>query len=216
MTHTDLPQLIVRVDAPERVGIDRLLAAVAVNRVRRPDRPAVVVDLGTAITVDLIAADGAFEGGAILPGIAMAARAMAEQTDALPQSRLAELRAAPPVVGKSTLAAIDSGLFWGAIGAVRELVTRYATTLDRDRSEMAAGVQPSGCRRQAQAGTPTTACGIKDAPDLFLTGGAAPQVADLLSEDGLSVRHLPNLVLSGIASAAQTGAKTWGEFDRSL
>ncbi len=52
----------VRVEQPERVGVDRLLAAVAANRLRREASSAIVIDIGTAITIDLVAPDGAFEG----------------------------------------------------------------------------------------------------------------------------------------------------------
>ena len=70
----DLP-LVVRLERPDMVGIDRLVNAVAVNRLRDAGRPAVIVNVGTAITVDLVSGDGAFLGGAILPGIQMSARA---------------------------------------------------------------------------------------------------------------------------------------------
>lgn len=166
ITHRDVP-LAIRVDEPAQVGIDRLVAAVAANRLRQPHRAAVVVDLGTAITVDLVEPDGAFAGGAILPGIGTSARALAEQTDALPQVHLEFLDHPPAALGKSTVPAIESGIYWGAIGAIRELVTQLSGTF-----------QPQ--------------------PDLFITGGASRQVADLLKSHG-TVRHIPNLVLSGIA-----------------
>ena len=70
LTHEDL-SLSIRLPAPERVGIDRLVAAVAASRLRQPDRPLIVVDHGSAITTDLIDIDGAFIGGAIAPGMAM-------------------------------------------------------------------------------------------------------------------------------------------------
>ncbi len=119
----ELP-IAVRVPRPERVGIDRLLGAVAANHVRDAGRPAVVVDLGTAITVDLVGGDGAFAGGAILPGIALAARALHEHTDLLPYIDMAELAAREPPLGTDTESAIRSGLFWGAIGGARELIAR--------------------------------------------------------------------------------------------
>ena len=106
------------------VGIDRLLAAVAANRIRRPDRPAVVADLGTAITVDLISGAGEFEGGAILPGIEMAARALHDYTDLLPRIEMSELAEPPDALGKATEPAMRSGLYWGAVGSVRELIWR--------------------------------------------------------------------------------------------
>jgi type III pantothenate kinase len=166
ITFRDVP-LLIRVEQPERVGIDRLLAAFAADRLRQPNRAAIVVDLGTAITVDLVDTDGAFAGGAILPGIATWARALAEQTDALPQVSLEFLDKPPVPLGTSTVAAIESGIYWGAIGAIRELAT------------------------QLSAHYPIR-------PDLFITGGASQQVAELLKTHG-TVRHVPNLVLSGIA-----------------
>jgi len=168
LADTDLP-LVNRTDQPERVGIDRLLNAVAANRVRAADRPAIVVDLGTACTVDWIAADGAFEGGAILPGPTLAASALHTGTASLPQLPL-DFSEAPPVVGKSTSAAIASGIYWGMVGAVRELTERIRNETD------------------------TT-------PHLFLTGGEAPRLVAHLADDRTSARHIPNLVLSGIAVA---------------
>jgi type III pantothenate kinase len=144
-----------------------LVAALAADRLRQRDRAAIIVDLGTAITVDLVESDGAFAGGAILPGIATSARALAEQTDALPQVTLEFLDHPPAPLGKSTVPAIESGIYWGAIGAIRELVIQLSAPF------------------QTQ-------------PDLFITGGASRQVADLLKTQG-AVRHVPNLVLSGIA-----------------
>ncbi len=166
LTYRDVP-LMIRVEQPARVGIDRLLAALAADRIRQRDRAAIVVDLGTAITVDLLDADGAFAGGAILPGIATSARALAEQTDALPQVALEFLDKPPMPLGTSTVSAIESGIYWGAIGAIRELVSQLSA--------------PFHIR-----------------PDIFVTGGASMHVADLLKTQG-SVRHVPNLVLSGIA-----------------
>jgi len=119
----DLP-LEVDVPRPDMVGIDRLLAAVAANRIREADRPAVVVDLGTAVTVDLISADGVFQGGAILPGIEMSSRALHDYTDLLPRIEMSELIEPPEPLGKATEPAMRSGLYWGAVGAVRELTTR--------------------------------------------------------------------------------------------
>ena len=125
LSGSELP-LSIDVESPSTVGIDRLLAAVAVNRLREANAPAVIVDLGSAITVDLVSEQGEFRGGAILPGIGMSARALCEQTDVLPHLPLTELDAPPAPLGRSTQAAIESGLFWGAVGAVRELTTRLA------------------------------------------------------------------------------------------
>jgi type III pantothenate kinase len=129
LKNDDLP-LAIHVDQPQCVGTDRLLAAVAANRLRAPTRPAIVVDAGTAITVDLVSAAGAFEGGVILPGFRLAARALSEGTDLLPEVDYEPASKPPPVVGKSTMAAIRSGLFWGQVGAVGELVRRMSDQLD--------------------------------------------------------------------------------------
>jgi len=167
----DLP-LEVRLERPDMVGIDRLVDAVAVNRLRDAGRAAVIVDVGTAITVDLVSADGAFLGGAILPGIQMAARAMHEFTDLLPLVDTSELSEPPPALGTATIPAMQSGLFWGTVGAIRQLIERLGET--------ASGVQPQR-------------------PQVFLTGGAGAVVAELL---GPEAQNVPNLTLSGIALAA--------------
>ncbi len=116
--------LAINVKFPERVGPDRLAAAAAANARRDPDRWAVIVDSGTAITVDLVDRQGVFQGGAILPGMGMAARALHEYTDRLPLVEAPQQR--PVVVGKSTEEAMSSGLYWGAIGAVRRLIELMA------------------------------------------------------------------------------------------
>jgi len=128
LSHKDLP-LEINVEAPERVGMDRLIAAVAANQRRDGNRPAVIVDAGTAITVDLIDVEGVFQGGVILPGFRLSARALADGTDLLPIVDATFRTEAPRVIGKSTTAAIRSGLFWGGVGAIRELVARTAAEL---------------------------------------------------------------------------------------
>lgn len=125
LTSGDLP-LSVGLQRPDMVGIDRLLDAVAANHLRAPDRPAVVVDIGSAVTVDLVSADGVFLGGAIAPGLAMAARAMHEFTDLLPQLDMADLAEPPAALGQATVPAMRSGLFWGTVGTIRELAARLA------------------------------------------------------------------------------------------
>jgi type III pantothenate kinase len=123
LRQVDMP-IRFNVEAPHRVGLDRIAAAVAANRLRDPRRPAVVVDAGTAITVNLVTADGVFQGGVILPGFTLTAKALAVGTDQLPLVT-ADLNAEPPrVVGKSTDEAIRSGLFWGNVGAVKEILER--------------------------------------------------------------------------------------------
>lgn len=125
----DLP-LAIRLEQPERVGMDRLVGAVAAARLRDPARAAILIDLGTAITVDLVAADGAFEGGAILPGIGLSARALHQFTDLLPLVPMVDLGDPPPALGRNTDAAVRSGLYWGSVGGVRELARRMSEGRD--------------------------------------------------------------------------------------
>lgn len=166
----DLP-LVVSLARPDMVGIDRLLDAVAVNRLRPAGRPAVIVDLGTAITVDLVSAEGAFLGGAIMPGIGMAARAMHEFTDLLPLLDMVALSDPPAALGASTESAMQSGIFWGAVGGIRRLIEELSAT-----------------------------CGA--APQVYLTGGAAPSVAALIAP---GTTYYPHLTLAAIALVQATG-----------
>jgi len=105
------------VDAPERVGTDRLLAALAAYR--RARSACLIVDCGTAITVNAVRADGVFVGGAIFPGLAMMARALARGTALLPETAMPER---VPGIGKNTEQAIAAGILHGAAGAVANLI----------------------------------------------------------------------------------------------
>ncbi|QDT54329.1 Type III pantothenate kinase [Caulifigura coniformis] len=119
--------IAVDVESPSRVGLDRLLNAIAALRLRQPGQPVVIVDSGTAVTVDYVNRSGAFAGGAILPGIGMGARALHRYTAMLPLLAAPGIAAAPPeVLGRNTVAAMSSGLYWGHVGAVRELANRIA------------------------------------------------------------------------------------------
>ncbi len=88
-----------------------------------------MIDVGSSVAVDLVSAEGAFEGGAILPGIAMSARALHDYTDLLPQIPMSELGVPPAALGTATIPALRSGLYWGAVGAMRELIARLSLGL---------------------------------------------------------------------------------------
>lgn len=167
---TDVP-LVVEVDAPERVGMDRLMGAVAADRLRPTDRAAIVVDLGTATKLSLLSDVGAFVGGAILPGLAMSARALEEQTDALPHIEVDHWQRPPLPVGRSTVPAIESGLFWGTVGAVRELIQQFSTGFAEPPIVVITG------------------------------GSSALVAAVLEESGELDLHHQPHLVLSGVAIA---------------
>ena len=110
------------IDDDARVGQDRLLNALGAFETL--GQACVVVDAGTAITVDFVDGEGAFHGGAIAPGVGMALRALADGTDALPpvEFEAPEARA----FGRNTEQAMLNGVFYGARGLVRMLAERYA------------------------------------------------------------------------------------------
>ena len=114
----------VDADVAKQVGVDRLCSAAAAHH--RTGHSCIVIDFGTAITVDLIGDDGIFLGGAILPGLAMQRSALHEGTAALP---LVEPGLPKSPVGQSTEDAIRSGMIYGTVGAVRGLVERFAGQL---------------------------------------------------------------------------------------
>lgn len=122
-THTAIP-LPVAVDVPERVGLDRLLNALAARARVAAGTAAIIVDAGTAVTVDLLDASGAFAGGTIAPGLMLLPRALHDHTTTLPL--LSELPLAPSVPGRNTVSAMQAGVVWMFVGGVRELVERLA------------------------------------------------------------------------------------------
>jgi type III pantothenate kinase len=148
---TEFP-LDIRLEQPNHAGIDRILNAVACNTIRPPGVPAVIIDTGTATTVDAVSPEGAFEGGSILPGFELCARALHQYTALLPFVTVDEMCSeSHEPLGTSTRAALRSGLLWGQIGGIRELVKRLS-----ERWPVA--------------------------PTVLLTGGGAPLAAPELSE----------------------------------
>ena len=108
-----------RYENPRDVGADRLANAVGAKAT--VGCPVIVVDFGTAITLDVVSADGAYLGGAILPGPEMAAEALYSKTARLPRVSLGRTDLA---VGRSTDASIRSGIFHGTLGAIDALIER--------------------------------------------------------------------------------------------
>jgi len=116
-------------EAPEATGADRALAVAAAVAMAPGDRPGLIVSCGTAITVERISKQGIWQGGAIAPGLAVVARALQSHTAMLP---LAEPSQPPPAWGASTIPALEAGVYWGTVGAVRELVERQKADLGSD------------------------------------------------------------------------------------
>jgi type III pantothenate kinase len=124
----------LRVDNPREVGPDRIANAVAARA--RHGGPAVVVDFGTAINLDAVSADGDFVGGAIAPGLQIAAEALGARA-----ARLAnvELRAPAAAIGTSTETNMQSGAVFGYAGLVDGLVRRFRAELGGAATAIATG-----------------------------------------------------------------------------
>ena len=160
--------LAVRVDRPGEVGADRLVNALAAARLY--GTPAVVVDFGTATTLDCVATDGAYVGGAIAPGLELGLEALAARTAKLPRI---ELRAPDRAIGRDTISAMQSGTIFG----YQALTTGLLRRVRKERADIA-GIEPSEVKA-------------------ILTGGlsAAPWAADLDGIDAID----PDLTLKGLA-----------------
>jgi type III pantothenate kinase len=160
--------LAIRVDRPEQVGADRLVNALAAQRLH--GTPAVVVDFGTATTLDCVAADGAYVGGAIAPGLELGLEALAARTAKLPRI---ELRAPDRAIGRDTVSAMQAGTVFGYQALAAGLLARVR----RELAE-ANNVEPADVKA-------------------ILTGGlsAAPWVRALEGIDAID----PELTLRGLA-----------------
>jgi type III pantothenate kinase len=153
--------LAVRVRAPRRVGVDRLVACVAAaHRLRRGDRGAVVLDCGSAITCDAVTSRGEFLGGAIAPGLGLAARALHEFTAQLPLVGIAGKGRAVRALGRDTEEAIRAGLVIGLRGLASSLAAAARAELGGRAPVFATG-------GDARLLAPT---GAVIAPDLLLRG----------------------------------------------
>lgn len=107
---------------PAEVGADRIANAVAASR-RYPDKDCIVVDFGTATTFDVLSADKTYLGGAIAPGLRISMEALEQNTARLPS---VEILKPEHAVGRSTVESIQSGLFYGHRGMIREVVERIS------------------------------------------------------------------------------------------
>lgn len=124
----------VLVEEPKAVGADRVVDAAAVQALY--GGPACVVDFGTATTFDAISAQGAYLGGAIAPGIGIAAEALFQRTAKLPRVELAR---PPSAIGRNTVHAMQSGLLYGYAGLVEGIVARFREALGERMKVIATG-----------------------------------------------------------------------------
>ena len=124
----------VRVDHPEEVGADRLVTSLGATKVYKT--PLIIIDSGTATTFDIVSEDGYFEGGIIAPGINLSVKALHEAAAKLP--RIA-IKKPEGIIGKNTVSAMQSGIFWGYIGLIDGLVRRIKQEDGRDFTVIGTG-----------------------------------------------------------------------------
>ena len=128
VSHSDIP-MTIDVEAPEKTGVDRLLAAFGafrhVNKSAKTTSPVIVIQAGTAVTVDFVDASGIFRGGSIMPGLGLSLQLLAAGTDLLPWlgNHAVDVRAILP--GKNTEQAISAGVNAALVGGASHLVERY-------------------------------------------------------------------------------------------
>jgi type III pantothenate kinase len=122
------------VNRPEEVGADRLVNTVAAHD--RYKTPLIVVDFGTATTFDVVDKDGNYCGGVIAPGINLSLTALHMAAAKLPS---VTIQRTDHVIGKDTVACMQSGLFWGYIGLVEGLVARIKQEFGAPMAVVATG-----------------------------------------------------------------------------
>src|SRR5437667_1508061 len=128
----------IRYENPRDVGADRIANALAAYT--KYGGPVVVIDFGTAVTYDAINADGDYLGGAIAPGIEISLDALVSHTAML---RRVEAVAPDSIIGRNTVASIQSGLVWGFVAQVEGMVARMVDELGGSARVIATGGQAS-------------------------------------------------------------------------
>jgi type III pantothenate kinase len=121
-------------DNPAEVGADRIVNAVAAFE--RHKRSMIVVDFGTATTFDYVSSKGEYMGGVIAPGIGISAEALFQRTSKLPR---VEILKPKKIVGKNTIHSMQSGIFFGYVGLVDEIVKRMKKEVKSDPKVIATG-----------------------------------------------------------------------------
>lgn len=124
----------IDVSRPDEVGADRLVNALAAHQ--QFGGPLIVVDFGTATTFDVVGPDGAYQGGVIAPGINLSIEALHQAAARLPRIGIGRPTG---VIGKSTIPAMQSGIFWGYVGLVEGLVARISAEYGQELKVVATG-----------------------------------------------------------------------------
>jgi len=172
-SHIELP-IKLNVDEPGKVGLDRLFGAIAAKSMAPPETPVITVDVGTAVTVNLVDAEGVFQGGAIFPGPSLMAKSLHDYTKQLPLIDVTDIRALEDdSPAKNTQAAILLGITAALDAGISSTVVNFAM-IDQDRHSWA-----------------------------FITGGGCPSL-ELVHQPGItSTQRVPALNLEGIRIAAE-------------
>jgi type III pantothenate kinase len=121
-------------DNPAEVGADRIVNAVAAFE--RHKRSMIVVDFGTATTFDYVSSKGEYMGGVIAPGIGISAEALFQRTSKLPR---VEILKPKKIIGKNTIHSMQSGIFFGYVGLVDEIVKRMKKEVKSEPKVIATG-----------------------------------------------------------------------------
>ena len=124
----------VHVDRPAAVGADRLVNTVAAHAAY--PGALIVVDFGTATTFDIVSAEGNYEGGVIAPGVNLSAEALHQAAAMLPRVAIERTQS---VIGKDTIPAVQSGLYWGYVGLIEGLVSRIKAEYGQPMTVIATG-----------------------------------------------------------------------------
>lgn len=118
--------IAVRIDNPAEAGADRLVNAIGAHI--RYGGPLIVLDSGTATTFDLVGEDGAFEGGAICPGVNLSLEALHKAAARLPR---VAIQKPAHVIGKNTVGSMQSGVYWGYVSLIEGMVARIKAEYGR-------------------------------------------------------------------------------------
>ncbi|MEJ2421720.1 MAG: type III pantothenate kinase [Acidobacteriota bacterium] len=121
-------------DNPSEVGADRVVKAVAAFK--KYPTPAIVVDFGTATTFDMLDVHGNYIGGVIAPGVGISAEALFERAAKLPKVEIARPQR---VIGKSTVASMQSGVYWGYVSLVEGILARMKREFGEVKTVVATG-----------------------------------------------------------------------------
>ncbi len=125
---------MVDIDNPAEVGADRLVNAIAVQAHYKT--PAIVIDFGTATTFDVIDARGRYVGGVIAPGVNLSSQALYQAASKLPK---VSVEKPERVIGKGTVSAMQSGIFWGYTAMIEGIVARISSEMNAKPFVIATG-----------------------------------------------------------------------------